>query len=82
LATLHLIQKIADRRAVFVVEDGELHRQTSNNTDPIAFVHVTSATSSHPPNDTKVDLMALFQVIAILGVELSKLLLPYALEKQ
>jgi hypothetical protein len=28
-------------------------------------VKMISATSSHPPNDTKVDLTALFQVIAI-----------------
>jgi hypothetical protein len=82
LATLHVVQKIADRRAIFVLDDGELHQQRRSDTDPIAFVHMTSATSSHPPNDTKVDLMALFQVIAILGMELSKLLLPDALEQQ
>ena len=53
-----------------------------NKYHPMVVASITSATSSHPPNDTKVDLMALFQVIAILGMELSKLLLPDALEQQ
>jgi hypothetical protein len=37
-----------------------------NKYHPMVVASITSATSSHPPNDTKSDLMALFQVIAIL----------------
>jgi hypothetical protein len=78
LATLHLIQQVADRHAVIALQECESRRRVSSISDPIAVVQMKGARYSMPLNATKLDFMTLLQVIAILGLELCKLLLPEA----
>jgi len=78
LATLHLIQQVADRHAVIVFQECESRRRVSMSSisDPITILKMKGARYSMSLNAKKLDFMTLLQVIAILGMELCKLLLP------